>query len=653
MKLDLKRFKKIDSDDKITTLQHENGHQIKIYHKGLSDEHRDELEKLPVHKAKGGLMSKPSKPKGDLSYPKASYTEPQDLGTPDKPHKAFSLDTGAKPCINPSCKSYGMAHPNCKCYGLAEGGKVDHFCSQDNPHTEGCEYFKGGGEVKGVHKSVFNYPKDKADEGMSSAGHSARHSNKEQAKAEHEKVLEEMKSQPKPKLQGLAEKGVVEPQGDLMDSEQTPPPEDTQPAPEESVPQEMAAADQAVDKAYPPQGTTAEDVSQVSPQPVAPQAAPQPVPAAQQPEQQMSEFDQHKNDVAQQIFPEAQAFKTDLDNGHIQAKTYKELFHDKSTLGKIGTLFGLLVGGAGSGLSGQPNMLMGMMDKEIERDLDAQKTSSANKQNFLKINQQNTLNKAQANLTQAQADLQSNALARVQMNWASLHYLVDATSKLPPGPQRDQMMQTLAMMNQGVQTENFNILDRAATAGALSKVLQGNGSGQNTMMMKSGLMGPEASKVGEDIEQKTIPGVPGKAQRPIPEQSRSEIQAMDVLSKKAADLMAFAKAHKGTLSPSQRALGAQKAAEMVNFYNSSLQGGILTQGRLNWLDGQIGKNPTSIFQDIMGNNKRLDEIKNSNDMRRGIVLKNLGFPEPAGQDQTKMMHGSQYKKVEGGWQKVK
>lgn len=51
------------------------------------------------------------------------------------------------PCLNPQCKSHGKPHPNCRCYGMSEGGEVGHYCSEERPHEEGCEYFAGGGEV--------------------------------------------------------------------------------------------------------------------------------------------------------------------------------------------------------------------------------------------------------------------------------------------------------------------------------------------------------------------------------------------------------------------------------------------------------------------------------------------------------------------------
>lgn len=53
------------------------------------------------------------------------------------------------PCKNSSCKSFGRPHPNCQCYGdMAKGGEAAHYCSKNQPHEHGCEYFADGGTVE-------------------------------------------------------------------------------------------------------------------------------------------------------------------------------------------------------------------------------------------------------------------------------------------------------------------------------------------------------------------------------------------------------------------------------------------------------------------------------------------------------------------------
>lgn len=109
-------------------------------------------------------------------------------------------------------------------------------------------------------------------------------------------------------------------------------------------------------------------------------------------------------------------FASDVASGQIKPKTYSDLFADKSTLGKVGTIFGLLVGGAGAGLTHQPNMLMEMMNKEIERDIEKQKHNIENSRNFMSLQYQHNLQKAQIaehqmNVLQKQVDTAPKAAA--------------------------------------------------------------------------------------------------------------------------------------------------------------------------------------------------------------------------------------------------
>ena len=99
----------------------------------------------------------------------------------------------------------------------------------------------------------------------------------------------------------------------------------------------------------------------------------------------------------QQMNADDLGLASDLQLGKITPKTYQSLYNSKDTLGKVGTLFGLLLSGVGSGLSGQPNALMEMMNKEIERDLDAQKASNTNAQNWFNLSNQHEYQKAQIN----------------------------------------------------------------------------------------------------------------------------------------------------------------------------------------------------------------------------------------------------------------
>lgn len=109
--------------------------------------------------------------------------------------------------------------------------------------------------------------------------------------------------------------------------------------------------------------------------------------------------------VQQDLDQEAYNLHQDFSNGHIKPETYRSMYGKKDTLGKMNTFLGLLFSGAGSGLSHQPNALMDMMNKELDRDLDAQKASQTNAQNWLKMAQDYHVQKAQIKHTEAGAKL--------------------------------------------------------------------------------------------------------------------------------------------------------------------------------------------------------------------------------------------------------
>ena len=103
MNINFSKFHKVECDDNCTTLEHPNGHQIKIAHNKLAPELKKELASLPVKMAKGGYAkyaqkydpnmpkknSKPSQaskplPQAAYTAPKESkmaFTEPDNMGT--------------------------------------------------------------------------------------------------------------------------------------------------------------------------------------------------------------------------------------------------------------------------------------------------------------------------------------------------------------------------------------------------------------------------------------------------------------------------------------------------------------------------------------------------------------------------------------------
>lgn len=609
--LDLKKFKHIGSTPDTTTLKHQDGHLLTVAHSGLSPEGQKQLSAL----------SNVSK---DIATP-LQATEARDQKMAD----------GGKIPPKPS------------------SGTLDYKALQREHREKGRTPPPAGGEL-----NYSTFPKE--------------------TQAKNEAFAAEERAKPKK----MADGGDVDPNGPGMPDWGM----KSYPTPDGSAPGEISPPD------YPPTNGTPDIAANVVPNLSAPPeqalaAPPQPqqpasaqaampsqpetndgeegeeVAAAPQPKAP-STPQEVKQGIFDHLMTEDDAWNKDLQNGHIQPETINSLFAKKDTIGKISTIFGLMLGGIGSGLTKQPNALLEMMNNQIKNDLEAQKTSKENAQNFLKINMQHQINQGQlaqwvrqGKLTEAEAKnvtqeaaLKAYSLSNMQMNRKALHSLSTDVDKMPPGsPQRQKAEQVLAMLNQGVQNDNYQLADRAATAGANLRFLTGTDqtnpgqSNEQTFQTQQNvkrMLGPQGEMMAKNAEDKHIPGVTGMASKAVPDEDRNQIQAMNVLDAKGKDVLQYIQAHKGTLRPNELATASQKIEEMKNFYNDSIKGGALTEGRLGWYDEQFGKsNPTGRLHQFFGGKSKLEEMVNSNATRRDLLLKKNGFPT---QPNAQQPNNSQY-----------
>jgi hypothetical protein len=409
------------------------------------------------------------------------------------------------------------------------------------------------------------------------------------------------------------------------------------PQPQQAMPSQQPAPQStlAPQQAEPSQEAAPEQDEQTrEPQGEKPQAE-----VAQPPSQEM--VDQVKNTPEgykamelQNYAAAGNAWQNDLNSGHIQPKTYHDLFAEKSTLGKVGTLFGLLISGGGSGLSHQPNSILQMMNSEIDRDLKAQQQSKDNAVNYIRANQAHILNQAQAGLTQAEADTKAAALSRIQMNWAAFHSLVDANNKLPNGsPQKQAGDNMLALMYQAINNENFSIADRAAAAGALAKF--GSGQGNNFQQGMRALRMSGNAPIAEDIESKTVPGM-GQSDLPIPQDVRTQIAAQKQYNEKAKEYVEFANKHKKNwanmnLVDRQRIAnqGASMAANLQSLYRNKIKGGVYKKGEQEFIEQIIPDQPAKWSAGFNAIPKVEQTIHdNENDMNN--TASQVGLPVPRG-----------------------
>ena len=350
----------------------------------------------------------------------------------------------------------------------------------------------------------------------------------------------------------------------------------------------------------------------------------------------MAAKEAHRTEYAK----EDAAFDQDLHNGHITPKTYSDLFADKSTLGKVGMMFGMLLSGAGSGMTGQPNVLLGMMDKTISNDLEAQRRSKDNAQNFLKINQQQALNNASiklsgqtGKLTEAQtrmANIEAEAKTRMMMNRAALHKLVTQMNALPDGPQKQAAQSQLAMMSQQVNNENYNIADRAAANSALLNYASpspasGGQQGDRDFQSKVKMLRMSGNTaMADDMENKHFPGLNGLASSKLSGEDKDYLNSGITFHKQLNDFYDWTKNHSGDLNPVDRKEGLARAADVQGAYRQATHGGVYKEGEQNFISKLIDSTPTKFF-----NNVRvlpsLKAIQDDTQQRLDQHAKNLGF----------------------------
>jgi hypothetical protein len=316
--------------------------------------------------------------------------------------------------------------------------------------------------IKGENEGV-NPPAQRGG-GESFAGEMVRKGDKSGAKEEHGQVISEMKSD-KQDRKYMADGGSPQPTPSPTPTP-TPPPspninQDTldkaQQGMRNAFNYSKGGGVQRFDNGTPDapigQDTPTQDLGTASPITIQGDPTPESDPTQGEPVQAAATGTEQG--VKPWLDQEANAYENDLANGHVKPETYQQYFGKKDTLGKIGTLFGLMVGGAGAGLTHQPNAVMGMIDKEIDRDLDAQKTSAANRQNFFNLNMQNPLVQAQAKKYGIDTKTAAFALGQGQTLQSVFHDNILKLQKMAPGLPKEQYRQRL-LASYGPMREKMN-----------------------------------------------------------------------------------------------------------------------------------------------------------------------------------------------------
>lgn len=376
----------------------------------------------------------------------------------------------------------------------------------------------------------------------------------------------------------------------------------------------------------------------------------------------------------QEMNADDDAWWSDLKNNHVSPKSYKELLANKGTLGKIGSLFGLLLSGAGSGLTGQPNLVMQMMDKEIANDFESQKANAANRVNFYslamqherdkiaaksadidnqlkqaqiarnpmeiaRLEQEKKLLAAQTRSMDAESQIKGTTAALNKQKLAMVHSLLGITDTMPDGPMKQKATATLndviipAVMADN-QARNQQAAGQVGLFNAMNNAMDmPEQQFQKTVAaLRIGGADEAANALVEQrksLANKSIPGVPGYTKRDIPEDARKEYQATTGFLKELKHLKDWTESVKGLqkLDPRVENQGKIYAKSLQSAYRKHELGTVYNEKEQKMIEDIIASDPAKFFSNarIL---PQLEALETTGALKLENQLRTLGFEGP-------------------------
>lgn len=347
----------------------------------------------------------------------------------------------------------------------------------------------------------------------------------------------------------------------------------------------------------------------------------------QQMDQQQKMFDTYQKQVAE-LDADRMQLQKDIKDTKIDPDHYLK---NMSTGSKIATVFGLILGGLGGGLTGKGNTAQEQLNREIDADINAQKENLGKKNTLLDRNM-----KQLGNLNDAMA------MTKTMMNDMVSNHLKTSALKVE-GP----MAKAAALNEAGkLDMESAKIMKEIGLQRSLRQMMGGQNSGGASIM-----------DLPKDMQNRAvqIPGRPGvmiassdKGADKVRDASTVK-QQFDEIIQKSKDLL------KGgpTMPMSKRKEIAEALESQATFAIKNAE----TLGALSGGDLDLVKGMMPNFSSLFTKNQmtKLKQLEDYNDTKFESTLKNniMNYKPSAPKMEIKTMGGVQYQKVPGGWQRVK
>lgn len=360
MKFDLKDFKKVEENEKGITLEHKKGHKMQMAKSGLSSDMKAHLASMPVHNyAEGGEVSQ--------------EPAPQEESLIDKIANMFSSQG---PSTTPAQQSKEDLYNQ---YVTGTYGP-DAAIAQHNMQGSGALFTPSGQPPANFNPKIAEQASNAFEQ--EKAATQARQAAQE--KEQYEKALQENQARAQFGMQPVPVPAASAPQAAPAGMTVPGAPQGTQVQnmqgmQQQNPAQQMPLADvNAYQKAYGEQLGGIYGQTKVQEQLGAEKQA-----AAAEQAQKSQNLMNHYQEQSDALAKEIQNTMEDVKNTKIDPNHY---FESMSTAGKVNTAIGLILSGAGSGTTGQPNMAMQYLNDQISRDIDAQARNLGTKESLLSAN---------------------------------------------------------------------------------------------------------------------------------------------------------------------------------------------------------------------------------------------------------------------------
>lgn len=306
---------------------------------------------------------------------------------------------------------------------------------------------------------------------------------------------------------------------------------------------------------------------------------------------------------------------------------HNRLFNNMSTGNKVLAAISVMLSGFGAGLQGPgaKNQAMEILQKQIDRDIDAQRAELGKKQTLFSENLRQL-----GDVRAARAATVSQLLAAAQAKAQMIAAQMGST----------EAQQRMALANNEIGLKRSQLNQQSAIYSEMAK----GGASTDKMINYLRIYNPAMAK---EMEGRHVPGV-GMAAIPVSEKVRDQIVAHQQLDSAAKDLQDWTKTH-STVVPgtADYNVGAQKAQVLQQLIRHGQLQTVYREGEQPLLDKMVNSNPAG-FLKAFSTEPKLLELMRSNESQLNTLKKGYGLPVSAPSPQIKVSGGKKYMRGPNG-----